>query len=257
MRGICLIEPLFYSTIEGRKTMMRRKETSNYKIGEVLYLKEPYHIFDEEGDVCPYKCLYKYGKEDFLTQEEHNAVVTEILKLKAWKNKLFIPESAARYFIKITGVRKERLQDISDEDCIAEGIFLDYIETDYFHYYDDENRYYCSECERKGRDRLLEEVLTDRERFGFENTDDEEWLRNKLDGYSMDDDHDSAKTCDICGKTLSAYSNGNPKELFFDKREAFEALFDSINGKGKKSVWDQNPCVKVYDYKICDKDGND
>ena len=33
-----------------------------------------------------------------------------------------MPESAARYFIEITAVRAERLQDISDEDCMKEGI---------------------------------------------------------------------------------------------------------------------------------------
>ena len=33
-----------------------------------------------------------------------------------------MPESAARHFIKITGVRAERLQDISEEDCLKEGI---------------------------------------------------------------------------------------------------------------------------------------
>ena len=30
--------------------------------------------------------------------------------------------SAARHFIKITGVRAERLQDITEEDCFREGI---------------------------------------------------------------------------------------------------------------------------------------
>lgn len=38
------------------------------------------------------------------------------------KNKLFMPEKYARYFIEITAVRAERLQDITEEDCIKEGI---------------------------------------------------------------------------------------------------------------------------------------
>lgn len=34
-----------------------------------------------------------------------------------------MPSAAARHFIKITGVRAERLQDITEEDCFREGVF--------------------------------------------------------------------------------------------------------------------------------------
>jgi hypothetical protein len=39
-----------------------------------------------------------------------------------WENKLFMPAEYARHFIEITGVRCKRLRDISDEDCMKEGI---------------------------------------------------------------------------------------------------------------------------------------
>lgn len=39
-----------------------------------------------------------------------------------WRNKLFVQASKMRHFIRITNVRVERLQDISDEDCIKEGV---------------------------------------------------------------------------------------------------------------------------------------
>lgn len=34
-----------------------------------------------------------------------------------------MPETAARYFIKITAVRAEKLQDISEKDCLKEGVY--------------------------------------------------------------------------------------------------------------------------------------
>lgn len=77
-----------------------------YKVGEKVYLKEPYVI---SGSYI----VYKYGS--VIGQECDKAGVK-------WKNKLFMPASAARYFIEITGVRAERLRDISADDCFAEGI---------------------------------------------------------------------------------------------------------------------------------------
>lgn len=154
MRGICFKEPLFYATIEGRKTMTRRiinpqpnnirsfsrsffKETPmpyelskktwtpepayhflmydgtyiypRYRLGEILYLKEPYN------DGCMGSYIYKFGHEN----------EKQLTRIYGWRNKLFMPAKAARYFIRITGVRAERLQDISVEDCIKEGITFD------------------------------------------------------------------------------------------------------------------------------------
>ena len=43
-------------------------------------------------------------------------------KCKGWNNKMFVRPEACVHQIKITNVRIQRLQDISDEDCLAEGI---------------------------------------------------------------------------------------------------------------------------------------
>ena len=141
MKGICFIQPLFHAVVEGRKTQTGRivkyskkqkwipiddipkdavymlKTTMvngiyrskqafpRYKVGETLYLKEPYFI-------CKEKLYYRYGNQ-----------AEEFMPNRYWKSKLFMPEKFARYFIEITGVRCERLQDISDEDCAKEGVF--------------------------------------------------------------------------------------------------------------------------------------
>lgn len=81
-----------------------------YKVGEVLYLKEPYQI-NVKGEV-----MYKFNHR-YHSACEHG---------RWWKNKLFMPASAARAFIRITGIKCERLLDISDEDCLAEGIETGY-----------------------------------------------------------------------------------------------------------------------------------
>ena len=131
MKGICFIKPLFPKVADGYKTMTRRiikpqpddrgLRTANvfedwhgneykprYKVGEIVYLKEPYN-----NEIDGYLGVgYWYIPSNI---KQLNATVKP-------KNKLFMPQKYARYFIKINGVRVERLQDISEEDCLDEGI---------------------------------------------------------------------------------------------------------------------------------------
>lgn len=112
MKGICFIEPLFLKTKEGRKVMTRRiSEKPRYKVGEILYLKEPYLPPNEDRG-----CVYRYGMDAIKFEAN--------FKKAKWKNKRFMPQSAARYFIQIIGIGYEKMQDISDEDCKNEGICL-------------------------------------------------------------------------------------------------------------------------------------
>jgi hypothetical protein len=81
---------------------------SRFKPGETVYLKEPYFVDVLDG--CHYK-YKKFDRDDRFSEDEHK-----------WTNKLFMPEKYARYHIEITGIKVERLQDISDEDCLKEGV---------------------------------------------------------------------------------------------------------------------------------------
>lgn len=96
-----------------------------YKVGDIIYLKEPYKIthshniwyvsykFHKQVKELPFSWGHK-GLEKLCIQQEKSK--------SGWLNKLFMPSWCARRFIKITGVRAERLQDITEEDCIKEGI---------------------------------------------------------------------------------------------------------------------------------------
>lgn len=77
--------------------------TPRYKVDEIIYIKEP----------------YKYGGGGVYLYKFHDPIYRDMYD---WKNKMFMPMEAARTFIQITGIRCERLLDISDADCIAEGI---------------------------------------------------------------------------------------------------------------------------------------
>lgn len=91
-----------------------------YKLGERVYLKEPYmpcpnlELIKECPALNPHGNGYRYRFSESKQFNEEWA--------SEWCNKLYMPASAARYFIGITGCRAELLQDISDEDCQKEGI---------------------------------------------------------------------------------------------------------------------------------------
>lgn len=113
------------AVLDGTKTMTRRvikmeipignwQETEKmlrYKIGEVVAVAQRY------SDI---------GAASFDEWERE----TNWFK-KGFTNKMFVRAEPMPYHIKITDVKVERLQDISDDDCLKEGIM-------HFIPYDDE-----------------------------------------------------------------------------------------------------------------------
>lgn len=49
-----------------------------------------------------------------------------------WRNKMFVIADLMPHQIRITGIRVERLQDISDEDCLREGIEFSHKSQSYY-----------------------------------------------------------------------------------------------------------------------------
>lgn len=83
-----------------------------YKIGEVVAVAQSYKDARYDPDKVFYRSIPEvdgYRKE--LASEQ-----------KGWTNKMFVAANLMPHQIRITNVRVERLQDISDEDCMAEGV---------------------------------------------------------------------------------------------------------------------------------------
>lgn len=67
---------------------------------------------------------YKVGEEVAVAQRysECNRAVC-LMNSKGWNNKMFVSAYLVPHRIKFTGLHVERLQDISDDDCLKEGIW--------------------------------------------------------------------------------------------------------------------------------------
>lgn len=87
------------------------REAPRYKIGEVVAVAQRYQdIFDYSNCVNP----YAWEDDD---------------KPSGWTNKMFTKAELMPHQIRITGIKCERLQDISDEDCFREGISESWYES--------------------------------------------------------------------------------------------------------------------------------
>jgi len=86
-----------------------------YSIGDILYVRETYTPFGMGY-------IYKADAMPFFKD----------LDIK-WKPSIFMPKVAAALFLEVTNIRVERLQDITEEDAIAEGIkkFKNYLFNEY------------------------------------------------------------------------------------------------------------------------------
>ena len=88
-----------------------------YKVGEIVAIAQSYHTLNESGYVAPEWC-------------EHTCESSA-----GYKNKMFVRADLMPHHIRITDVKVERLQDISDEDILREGVWQ---------FYDNKNLFYVS-----------------------------------------------------------------------------------------------------------------
>ena len=114
---------LTQAVLDGTKTMTRRllkagtplgnwEETAkhlSYKVGDIVAIAQPYKDIIE--------CLPMYSDaildERGMPRKEYKA---------GWTNKMFVRADLMPRYIQFTDVKVERLQDISDDDIMREGI---------------------------------------------------------------------------------------------------------------------------------------
>ena len=152
-RPILFSAPMIRAILEGRKTQTRRviKDTGFYAIdghhgaetakrertalatrcpygqpGDRLWVREAFQPLFADGVENHWETDWKTGKGYAIsypaTDGIHEYLDADDNLSDACKPSIHMPRWASRINLEITGVRVERLQDISEDDCLAEGI---------------------------------------------------------------------------------------------------------------------------------------
>lgn len=126
------------AVLDGRKTQTRRiayKEPFKYYCNCGFYTegKDKGKLAINDGNEIVAKSTYKIGEIVAVAQRYNDIPFNnEIFKGAGlsigWGNKMFVKSDLMPHQIKITNIRCERLQDISTDDCMKEGIFCSHID---------------------------------------------------------------------------------------------------------------------------------
>ncbi len=160
-----------------------------YKVGEVVAIAQSYKNIDNYYNAALYRKTSIHGQiineldlVSFQDIRRWKYFSGDLMNTSGWTNKMFVKADLMPHHIEITDIKVERLQDISDEDCLKYGIYED-----------------------SGDDEFPPSIF-----YEFEG--------NKDDGFDT-------------------------------PREAFASLIDKVSGKG---VFQSNPYVFVYEFKLLD-----
>jgi hypothetical protein len=122
-KPILFSTPMVQAILDGRKTQTRRVikpqplDVVTYAVQRFWY-PEVIKCSYEVGDVL-------WVRETFTNSEEYPFIFykadADDVSIK-WKPSIFMPKEACRLFLQVKSVRVELLQEITEEDAIAEGI---------------------------------------------------------------------------------------------------------------------------------------
>lgn len=170
-------------------------------VGDILWVRETWAEFDDRGLGIP----QGFPEQGYLYK------ATPGRDINKWKPSIHMPREACRLFLKITDIKIEKLQDITEEDAIKEGVEPN-----------------CTELVFKDGVWQLPKnhncIACSNSCVASENN---QWVK-----YPLYDKNGFVR-------------EGEPA---YSAVESFESLWDSINNK--RSPWSSNPWVWVIEYKI-------
>lgn len=149
------------AVIEGRKTMTRRLIPDEFfgltwdtrgntlvyenEYGDFIDVRHSKYTRYKDGEIVSvaqnYFSTYDESKWENGIWYNEFADGSDITNHAGWINKMFVKAEYMPHQIRITGSHCERLQDISDEDCIKEGVRVGSQALEYPYYFIDAKQF--------------------------------------------------------------------------------------------------------------------
>lgn len=125
------------AVLAGTKTMTRRIIKGNFEDVKAYHANGGWHFIadTDEGDSVELKPQYEIGErvaiaqsyknlieQGYLCRESDGWVSEKYCTSPGYRNKMFVKAEYMSHRIRITGIKAERLRDISDKEAMREGI---------------------------------------------------------------------------------------------------------------------------------------
>lgn len=175
------------AVLEGRKTMTRRiipemldrkgivttVMDDDRKIKSYAYVGEPNREMDGVAEWMKLVPRYDVGEVIAIAQKysqiftkadlsKRKGGLGDMITGKAWDNKMFVQAAVMPHRIRITNIKVEHLQDITEEDCMKEGImegeFMNTWDTFYYDEWGDVPNHITFKSPRKAFAALIDKV---------------------------------------------------------------------------------------------------
>lgn len=196
----------------GNENVLKSFVSVKYHEGDILWVRETWGCYTDDwndADQFVYKADYPNGAKGYW----HESEKVNWCDLPKWKPSIHMPREAARIFLRVTDVRAERLQDITEEDAVSEGVskmFDNLTDTEY------------EQWARNTR------TVKAKPEWGYTN-----YLWHGNIGKTI-----TAKQSDAWQYQCSGYESA---------RDSFSSLWESVNAK-RDYGWDINPWVWVISF---------
>lgn len=258
MKPILFSAPMVRAILDGRKTMTRRVikppkwSTGCYEdfeidgselqvicddtgcfasivpsraVGDILWVRETWGSYAEDNPDsfnCEifFRADYPDGAKTYEWNDRDEFGDKIICDLPKWRPSIFMPKEAARIFLRVTSVRAERVQDITEADALHEGVsrLYDYMTKEDFDEWAKNVGHNKTQSEENFTNYLWHGHFG---RYGMGNKQSDDWE------YQYSD--------------------------YPDARGSFSSLWHMINAK-RGYGWDKNPWVWVYEFERISKE---